>query len=92
MRGDKESFFSLHQLDHLSDDCKDIIARMLSYDVTERITIEEIMRHAFFSQITLLKELQITKNRLQKRKSSLSGFEFKVEIKVPLTARKLESI
>jgi len=34
-----------HQWNHISDDAKDLVHRMLELDQGHRITIEEILRH-----------------------------------------------
>ena len=47
MAGNEDSFFAMHEKSHLSPECQDVIARLLSPDVNKRMTIEKLKNHPF---------------------------------------------
>ena len=56
--GQADTFFEMNEAEHLSSSFKDLIIRMLAFDASDRLTVDELRTHAWVCEKTIKFEIQ----------------------------------
>ena len=56
--GQSRTFFELNEAEHLSSSFKDLIMRMLAFDASERLSVDELRTHPWVCEKTIKLEIR----------------------------------